>query len=775
MLSKKNFCQPSESVQPGPAQSCLVVPNPTTPPLHSKQNGEKKVNSVAIFDHSRRDRPSRLGINPCLNPPSLLSNAMLKSCAVLLLSTVLASAADAPARQFARMPAEGIPVPTEIKNELENGVSSLGHEIDDLKKSLQAQPALLDLLPDVQIYYNAVRYALDDNIFYSTNDFSAARKLLAEGTERARSLREGQVPWNSATGLIVRGYKSKVDDSIQPYGLVVPPTFNPSANHQHRLDLWYHGRNAKLSELSFITDRERNRGEFTPPDTFVLHPYGRYCNANKFVGEVDTFEALENVRKHYPIDENRISVRGFSMGGAATWHIGAHHASLWAAISPGAGFVDTFIFQKVSRWPTQPPWYVEKLWHLYDVTDYAANLFNCPVVAYSGEIDAQREAAELMNRAMAREGIELVHIIGPNTAHKFEPKAKEEVARRVDALMEKGRDPLPKKVRFTTWTLRYNNMAWITVDGLEQHWTRARVDAEIVSPDLIQATTTNVSALTFSINPTGAPFRLPLPKGEGRGEGEETVRQPIVRDSASRARQSTQPPRTQDGQPVRISKIVLDGQLLPSPPRFDGSWTAHFEKHKSRWSLVATPSNDHLRKKHGLQGPIDDAFMDSFIMVRPTGKPMNEKIGDWTEFAMNDAIREWRLQFRGEARVKDDTAITDADIANNNLVLWGDPRSNHLLARIATKLPIHWERNKFTVPGSAYSSSDHVPVLIYPNPLNPNRYIVLNSGFTFADEAPTSNALQIAKLPDYAVLNLNTRAVENAGFFDEEWQFAKYH
>src|ERR1051326_8275 len=263
-----------------------------------------------------------------------------------------------------------------------------------------------------------------------------------------------------------------------------------------------------VSISGIIPARERNRGEFTPPDTFVLHPYGRYCNANKFVGEVDTFEALENVRKHYPIDENRISVRGFSMGGAATWHIGAHHASLWAAISPGAGFVDTFIFQKVSRWPTQPPWYVEKLWHLYDVTDYAANLFNCPVVAYSGEIDAQREAAELMNRAMAREGIELVHIIGPNTAHKFEPKAKEEVARRVDALMEKGRDPLPKKVRFTTWTLRYNNMAWITVDGLEQHWTRARVDAEIVSPDLIQATTTNVSALTFSINPTGAPFRL---------------------------------------------------------------------------------------------------------------------------------------------------------------------------------------------------------------------------------------------------------------------------
>jgi len=676
---------------------------------------------------------------PCLTSPTLLSKAMLKFLALLLLPAALASAADAPARKYVRTPPEGISITSDIKNELESGVSSLGHEIDDLKKSLQSQPTLQDLLPDVQIYYNAVRYALDDNIFYSTNDFAAARKLLDEGHTRARSLRDGQAPWNSATGPIVRGYKSKVDGSIQPYGLVVPSTFNPSANHQHRLDFWYHGRNVKLSELSFIADREHNRGEFTPPDAFVLHPYGRLCNANKFVGEVDTFEALENVCKHYPIDENRISVRGFSMGGAATWHLAGHYASLWAAASPGAGFVDTYIFQKISRSPNQPPWYVQKLWHLYDVTDYAANLFNCPVVAYSGEIDGQREAAELMNRAMANEGINLVHIIGPKTAHKFEPNAKEEVARRVDALIEKGRDPFPKKVRFTTWTLRYNNMAWITIDALDQHWSRARVDAEIVSPELIKATTTNVSALTFSFA-----YRHGVPALAGK--------------------------------PIRISKIVLDSQLLSAPSSHsDGSFTAHFEKHNSRWKPIREISDDHLRKRHALQGPIDDAFMDSFIMVRPTGKPMNNQIGDWTTSAMSDAIREWRVQFRGATPVKDDTAITDADIANSNLIIWGDPRSNRLFSRIAPKLPLHWDRSKFTIAGTTYSFNDYVPILIYPNPLNPKHYIVLNSGFTFADEAATSNALQIPKLPDYAVLNLETHAIENAGFFDENWQFAKYH
>ena len=85
-----------------------------------------------------------------------------------------------------------------------------------------------------------------------------------------------------------------------------------------------------------------------PPHAFVLHPYGRYCNANHFAGEIDTFEALDHVRKHYPIDESRIAVRGFSMGGAsACWHFAVHYPGNWVAAAPGAGFAETPEFLKV--------------------------------------------------------------------------------------------------------------------------------------------------------------------------------------------------------------------------------------------------------------------------------------------------------------------------------------------------------------------------------------------------------------------------------------------
>lgn len=654
---------------------------------------------------------------------------MKKTFFVILVSTSHALIFAGPrvnSASLPRRPPEGISIPQEIKSKLEKETAELGREIDQWVSAGKGKAEFIELLPDVEIFQKAVRYAIEDNIFYKPDDFAAASRLLAEGKERVRLLREGKAPWTTATGLVVRGYRSKVDSSVQPYGLVIPASYQAGAGKAHRLDLWFHGRNDKLSELSFIAERERSRGEFTPENTFVLHPYGRYCNAFKFAGETDVFEAMNHVRKHYPIDQDRIVVRGFSMGGAAAWHLAVHHASLWAAASPGAGFADTFIFQNGAHWPTPHPWYEQRLWHLYDATDYAANLFNCPVVAYSGEIDGQRQAAELMSRVMEDEGLDLVHIIGPNTGHQFEPVAKAEVGRRVDALVEKGRDVTPHKVRFTTWTLRYNQMAWVTVDAMERHWSRARVEAEITAGDSIEVSTTNVAALTLSMPAGRCLF-------------------------------------TNDSRP----KVRIDGQdLLAAAVSVDG-WTARFQKQGSRWKTVRSFSNNPLRKRHGLQGPIDDAFMDSFIMVRPTGKPVNEALGRWTADAMGQAIKDWKLQFRGQPRLTDDTAVTTSDIANNNLILFGDPQSNRLLGQIMAQLPLGWDLKGVHLGGKTYRQ--HVPLMIYPNPLNPNRYVVLNSGFTFADAAPTSNALQIPELPDYAVLDVKTQDVIEAGFFDEKW------
>jgi hypothetical protein len=215
--------------------------------------------------------------------------------------------------------------------------------------------------------------------------------------------------------------------------------------------------------------------------------------------------------------------------------------------------------------------------------------------------------------------------------------------------------------------------------------------------------------------------------------------------------------------------VTLDGQALEG---------TSFHKDGGKWA--AGPLPDGLRKRHGLQGPIDDAFMDSFIMVKPTGKPLNEKVGEWAAKEMDHAITHWRQQYRGDARVTSDDAVSDADIAGSNLVLWGDPSSNKVLARIADKLPVHWTAKEVAVGAKTYPSDTNVAVLIYPNPLNPKKYVVLNSGFTFREYDYLNNARQVPKLPDWAVVDVTTPPnsrwpgnVVAADFFTDAWELAK--
>jgi hypothetical protein len=657
----------------------------------------------------------------------------VKSCLsafLIIVATASASPADGPGDNLVDkvrpVPPPGIAVPPNDAAELKNSLAQLGREIDSLRLQLQAKSDLLDLLPDVQIYFNAVHYALIYHEFFKPAEIAVARTLLKQGLERARLLREGQSPWNTATGLIARGYLSRIDGSVQPYGLVVPPSYRPGTPHRHRLDIWFHGRGETLSELNFIDGRQKSPGEFTPADAFVLHPYGRYCNANKLAGEVDLFEALAHVRKHYPVDDNRIAVRGFSMGGAACWQFAVHHAGLWAAAAPGAGFAETPEFLKIFQNETlAPTWYEQKLWHLYDCTDYAANLFNCPVVAYSGEIDKQKQAADIMAAALSHEGISLVHVIGPQTAHKYHPAAKEEINRRIDALVAVGRNPVPARVRFTTWTLRYHRLLWVAIDGLDAHWERAKLE------------TRNVSALTLSMPPGLCPL--------------DNTRKP---------------------------RVVIDGlELAGAPVLSDRSWNSHFRKIANRWTVVPSPDDGSLRKRPGLQGPIDDAFMDSFLMVRPTRPHLNDQVGAWVTKEMTHAVDHWRRQFRGDARIKNDRDLTAADIAAHNLILWGDPGSNSVLAGVLDKLPIRWNADSLQLGDKTFPSAHHVPLLIYPNPLNPKRYLVLNSGFTFREYDYLNNARQVPKLPDFAVIDVRgpvtSRApgqIAAAGFFGEHWQ-----
>ncbi len=673
----------------------------------------------------------------------------IQSCVcgcVLLLATAVA-VADGPSdndlTKVRRVPKLGVEVPAAKRAELEASLAKLRGAIDALARRRDGR--ITELLPDIEIFHKAVHDALKYQEFFQTRELVDATTLLMAGQQRADQLAAGQAPWTTATGLVVRGYVSKIDGSVQPYGLVVPASYSDKTAGRFRLDVWFHGRGETLSEVNFLTDRGRNIGPISPADTIVLHPYGRYCNAFKLAGETDVLEAIESVQRRYRVDDERIAVRGFSMGGAAAWHFAVHYADRWFAANPGAGFSETPEFLRIfQKEDVQPTAFERRLWNLYDCNRWASNLRHCPTVAYSGEIDSQKQAADVMERALIDEGIQLTHIIGPRTAHAIHPQSRVEIERRLADLARGGRQRVPPHVRLVTYTLKYNRMHWLTADGLDQHWAKAMAEGRIDrAGNAILLAAENVSDLTLDFAAGDCPL--------------DFDRAAIVV--------------TPDGQKHRLT-LASDRSLRVSFHRNGDAW--------QRGRL----GDDVLRKRHDLQGPIDDAFTDSFIFVRPTGKPWHDDAGKWAAAELDRAIEHWRRHFRGEARVKSDSEVTEQDIAASNLVLWGDPSSNAVLARVAEKLPIRWTEKAVSVPGTVtsprareFDARSHALVAICPNPLNPRRYVVLNSGFTFREYAYLNNARQVPMLPDWAVVDLSTPPgavwpgkIAAADFFGEDWQ-----
>lgn len=622
-------------------------------------------------------------------------------------------------------PTGGVEIPLDIRTELEARTESLKDAVWEVDFKTYAA--------DVGVLVKAVEYALDHGEFYSEKEIPIATEMLDLAEVRLNELREEEeVSWLKDRGLVIRGYESSIDESYQPYGLEIPKELDLSKPVP--LLVWLHGRGDKVTDLHFLkrcADKSQALGGFVADqnEAIILHPFGRQCVGWKHAGEMDVFESIAAVMKDYPIDPDRIALAGFSMGGAGAWHIGAHYADRFCAVHAGAGFVDTKEYNKLT--PEQfPADYVEALWQLYDVPAYTRNLLNVPLLAYSGADDKQKQAADLMARELKIAGHELRHVIGEGMGHKYNEESVAGIREWLRESWKQGRVRQPDTIFMQTPTLRYPGYRWLQFTGLNEHWKGAEAKAvwdretKEISVEL-----KNVSALSIIAGP-------------GRDLSGVTVR-------------------------------IGDQFLQAAAPGFDVEGIS-LVKEGGDWQLGEPQRSG---KKPGIQGPIDDAFMSRFIVVPPDRASSAPKFARWVEFELNHFRSRWKALMRGEFLEKRSDELNSDDIRESNLILWGDPDTNAMIAEIADRLPVKWEGDHFKFEGKSYPRNEAVPVFIYPNPLNPDRYVVINSGLTFRENHDKTNSQQNPKLPDRAVIGLDQlpdaespgRIIE-AGFFDENWR-----
>ena len=644
-------------------------------------------------------------------------------------------------QDYKLLPPKGIQIDEAVEESLQKRLREIQTRIQLLSKVSSDSK---QWLPDVVIFTRAVDLAISLNGFYKEREVSDAQSLLKMAEDRLEAVAMGkrgieliayQAQQTGQTNLLVGGFRSRIDDSVQPYGLVVPSTFLVSPKVPTRMDVWLHGRGDTKTEVAFLTERLNKLGQYAPEQTVVLHPFGRHCNAFKFAGETDVSEAITHVNKLLPIDSNRISIRGFSMGGAGCWHLAVHQPAKWFAANPGAGFVDTLVYQ---GWTTATPYPLtetrKKLLNWYDVLPWVNNLRNLPTVAYSGEVDKQRQAADRVIETANALGFELDYVVGADMGHRIDPSSAKLIEEKLSDWSDLNGSTPRKSIHFTTYTLRYSQADWLEITGLEEHWSPGTVEAEITSGQSIRVKASGINRFKLDFRESGWPVN------------------------------ATNVTVTINGEKL----VVQDWDRAP------GMQVA-FHREES-WKQVEAVDSV-LRKRPGLQGPIDDAFCDRFLFVIPGRPAAHGEVQRWIDRELEYAKHRWRTLMRGEIRTVKDSELTQEQIANHHLICFGDFSSNAYLGSVRGGIPINWDSQKITVGEDQYDPSQHALVMCYPNPRNPDKYIVVNSGMTFREFSNVSNSRQIPMLPDWAIIDVAAPedgifagAVIADGFFDEQWQ-----
>jgi hypothetical protein len=603
-------------------------------------------------------------------------------------------------------------------------------QLDGMIRELRSTHADDGLMADVEIYAEAARWKMAyPEEFFRQASVADTLSVLDKGMERAAQLKEGKSPWTTQKGRVVRGFRSAIDGSVQPVRVTVPDEYD--GVRAFPLDVAQHGRFTRLYEVETLNSWEGAEVDYLP-GTLQIDLFGRGKNTYHWPGEADVFEAIAFAKKAYKIDSERVTLRGFSMGGAGVWHTSLHFPDLWTAVEVGAGDNTSHRIPILNTLPA----YQQAMCKIFDnMYEWTLNAYDVPFASYVGENDRNLVKHNSAKEELIKAGIHfagdpfslkatdapsILFLIGPKTGHEMHPESRRVLNAYLYDRIKMGRQ-IPDRVRFVTYTTRYNRDYWVTVDGLEKHYERAEVDAKRSgNRSQYEITTRNLTRLVLR-------------------------------------------------QTDRATSITIDGQKL----RVNAAPEMTFEKSNEHWKF-ASGREKGIRKKHGLQGPIDDAFLEPFLVVRPTGTPWNAAANEQALRMLQRFDRQYTLAYRGHIRIKDDQDVTAADLTKYHVVLFGDPGSNRWIAKLRGKLPpLRWTRETVTLGNKSFPAAESLPAMIYPNPLSPNHYVVINSGLTAA-WADWAGDFPTPRYGDFAIFKVQPGSDDPdaayAGLFDESWK-----
>lgn len=151
---------------------------------------------------------------------------------------------------------------------------------------------------------------------------------------------EDKDAFEGITGFFERAYISEVDQRLDSYIIYVPHSFDPAKKYPLVVLLHGYGDSALFNpyspaNLELLKACEKKGAIMVSPNGRQKLPelHGLYIDD----AETDVLQVISLVKKYYPINEKRVYLTGFSMGGFGSYWIASRHPDLFAAVVPVCG------------------------------------------------------------------------------------------------------------------------------------------------------------------------------------------------------------------------------------------------------------------------------------------------------------------------------------------------------------------------------------------------------------------------------------------------------
>jgi len=534
-----------------------------------------------------------------------------------------------------------------------------------------------------------------------------------------RELLQGPDAAKHSRGMVRLAWVDPVDDSPQFARAYLPAQYDPAIRWP--LVIRLHGfnwRNPPYVDWPGTFDRH---GEFGDHPVIEVHPHGRCNTGYRGIGEADVLRALQLAKEQLSVDEDRVYLVGTSMGGGGTWHVGTRHPELFAAIGPICGGWDYHVRGDKEGWEKMTP---RERFRMEAGSSFAQaeSLLSTPVFVHHGGIDG------VVTPDNSRYAVRMLQRWGYNVRYRELSGQRHRLTGHWDGLVSwlltHRLERNPKQVRVRAAVLESAAAHWVKVLQSDDPLRFIHVDACVDSADRITVDTDNV-------------LQLKLSPGPGLID------------------------------PAKPVTVYWNGVNAGQHHLEDGAVTLSANGYR--------PAAVH--KTPQVSGPIGDAATTPFAIVAGTISK-DPRMRRFCMLRAQNQVDKWRAWQRVEPRFFLDTEITDEQIREYSLILYGGPADNKVTRRFIEDLPLALHPDSIEIDGARFEATDAAVGIVLPHPLNNERYVTVLAA-TSADGM--FHAVDLPDDVDYTIVDGRIRSPESEiagedfrvafGHLDYNWRF----